>query len=234
MCCISPVAFDAGLALFGLFLCLFLRTPCRSRLDRDCFRILCPESDEAGHLEHVLPEEIILDVALVRMGAGELRPAIAQRAVAAAVAASGASYGWFRFFHFTVSFPGSLFRFFMWHLTKMWKLPPGVSALSHPSAAWLLSVAGTIHYGIPFLYCIRGRSRWTPDTGTHEAGGFRHRSARHPACQRCHGTSDTIRMGEASSLLFKPLPIGKRYLIQLAKNSKWSYHWNGGSFRGSS
>lgn len=36
--------------------------------------------------------------------------------------------------------------------------------------------------------------------------------------------ADTVCVGEASRLLFKPLFVGKRYLIQLAKNSKWSYH----------
>ncbi len=44
--------------------------------------------------------------------------------------------------------------------------------------------------------------------------------------------TDTIRMGQAPCLLFKPLPVGKRYLVQLAKNGKWSYHWYGRSFRG--
>ncbi len=52
-------------------------------------------------------------------------------------------------------------------------------------------------------------------------------------CFRMADRADTIRMGEAPSLLVKPLPVGKRYLVQLAKNSKWSYHWYGGYFRGS-
>lgn len=39
--------------------------------------------------------------------------------------------------------------------------------------------------------------------------------------------TDTICMLQAFCLLCQPLSIGKRYLIQLAKNSKWSYHWYG-------
>ena len=53
------------------------------------------------------------------------------------------------------------------------------------------------------------------------------------ACFCMADRADTIRMGQALCLLLKPLPVGKGYLVQLAKNSKWSYHWYGGSFRGS-
>lgn len=101
----------------------FPRASCQSGSDRDCIRMLCPESYESGHLPDILPEKIILDVALVRMVAGEFCPGIPYRTESAAVTASGASYGLFLFFHYMASFPGSFFRFSIWHLTKMWKLP---------------------------------------------------------------------------------------------------------------
>ena len=77
--------------------------------------------------------EIVLDIALVRMPAGEAGSCIPQRAEPAAVLAGGgfvglelaggAFYGLFLVFHYAVSFLfSSFFRFSMWCLTKMWKL----------------------------------------------------------------------------------------------------------------
>ena len=58
------------------------------------------------------------------------------------------------------------------------------------------------------------------------------RRKRGQACFCMADRADTIRMGQAACLLLKPLPIGKRYLVQLAKNGKRPDHWYGGSFQG--
>ena len=68
--------------------------------------------------------EIVLDIALVRMPAGEAGPCISQRAEPAAVLAGGAFYGLFFVFHYVVSFlVTSSFRFSMCFWAKMLKLP---------------------------------------------------------------------------------------------------------------
>lgn len=36
--------------------------------------------------------------------------------------------------------------------------------------------------------------------------------------------TDSVRMGQAPCLLLQPLSVRERYLIQLAKNGKWTYH----------
>lgn len=36
--------------------------------------------------------------------------------------------------------------------------------------------------------------------------------------------ADPIRMGQAACFFLQPLSVCERYLIQLAKNSKWTYH----------
>ena len=53
----------------------------------------CPEPKETGHLAHPFFVEIVLDIALVGMGAGEACPCIAIWAESAAVLAAGAFYG---------------------------------------------------------------------------------------------------------------------------------------------
>lgn len=67
--------------------------------------------------------EIVLDIALVGMGAGEACPCIAIWAESAAVLAAGAFDSIFFIFHYAVSFLFSnFFRLSIWHLAKTWKL----------------------------------------------------------------------------------------------------------------
>ncbi len=102
---------------------LFIRAPCRRRLDGDGIRISCPISKETWHLLHPFFMEIVLDIALVGMGAGETCPCVANWTQAAAVLAAGAFDSFFFIFHHAVYFLFSnFFRLSMWHLTKMWKL----------------------------------------------------------------------------------------------------------------
>ena len=120
--CLSPVVSNAGIAPSFYFWHLFLRAPCRRRLDRDGIRIPCPESEETGHLLHPFFTEIVIDIALVGMPAGETCPCVANRTQAAAVLAAGVFDNFF-IFHHAVSFLfPNFFRFSMWHLAKIWKL----------------------------------------------------------------------------------------------------------------
>ncbi len=36
--------------------------------------------------------------------------------------------------------------------------------------------------------------------------------------------ADPVRMGQTPCLFLQPLPVRKRYPVQLAKNGKWTYH----------
>ena len=83
--CLSPVVSNAGIAPSFYFWHLFLRAPCRRRLDRDGIRIPCPESEETGHLLHPFFTEIVLDIPLVRVGAGEARACAAGTTQSAAM-----------------------------------------------------------------------------------------------------------------------------------------------------
>lgn len=101
----------------------FFRTPCWRRLDRDGIRIPCPESEETRHLLHPFFMEIVLDVALVGMVAGETCPSVSGWTKFAAVLTAGAFDSIFSIFYHAVSFLFSnFFRLSMWYLTKMWKL----------------------------------------------------------------------------------------------------------------
>ena len=112
-----------ALTVSFFFWCLFLRAPCRRRLDRDNIRIPFSISNETGHLQYPFFLEIVQDIALVGMGAGEACPCVAQSTESAAVLAFGAFDSIFSVFHYAVSFLfPDFFRFSMWHLTKMWKL----------------------------------------------------------------------------------------------------------------
>ena len=59
------------------------------------------------------------------------------------------------------------------------------------------------------------------------------RRKRGQACFCMADRTGTICMGQAPCFLLKLLSVGKRYLVQLAKNGKWPYHWYGGSSWGS-
>lgn len=50
------------------------------------------------------------------------------------------------------------------------------------------------------------------------------RRKRGQACFCMADRADTIRMGHAACFPLKPLPVRKRYLVQLAKNGKRPYH----------
>ena len=121
--CLSPVVSNAGIAPSFYFWHLFLRAPCRRRLDRDGIRISCPVSKETGHFLHSFFSKIVLDIVLVGMGAGEACPCVAHSTKSAAVPASGTFYILFFILHYAASFLHSnFFRFSIWDLTKMRKL----------------------------------------------------------------------------------------------------------------
>jgi hypothetical protein len=97
--CLSPVVSNAGIAPSFYFCPLFLRAPCRRRLDRDSVRIPCPESDETGHFLYSFFMEIVFDIVLIRVDAGKFSSGISQGAESTAIVAFRAFYGLFFGFH---------------------------------------------------------------------------------------------------------------------------------------
>lgn len=78
---------------------LFLWAPCRCRFDRNYIRISCPVSKKTGHFAHPFFAEIVSDIAVVGMGAGEACPCVAESTQPTAIVAFRAFYRLFLVFH---------------------------------------------------------------------------------------------------------------------------------------
>lgn len=162
--CVSRLFLNWALPVLIFFWCPFFRTPCRSCLDRDGIRIFCSVSEETGHFTHPLFMEIVQDIAMVGMRAGEACPCVAESSITAAVLAVGAFYGLFFIFHYAVSFLFSSFiRCSMWYLAKMWKLS---SRYVCPFSSISLKASFSVWYhACRTVSCLLHTSKVTIDVG---------------------------------------------------------------------